>query len=141
MTPGDYPGAVAASARARTVWRWVPVALYVLLILIVSSIPRLTVPGFSGSDKIAHLGEYGILGLLARRAVNLPKTRGWIIAVAIGVIIGAGDEIYQRTVPGRSSSAFDWMADTIGAGSGAAVWSVLAAWTRPARKGSQGEHP
>jgi VanZ family protein len=113
------------------------------LILIVSSIPRLTVPGFNGSDKIAHFCEYALLGLLGRRAVSLPGIRGWFLALAIGAVIGACDEIYQRTVPGRVSSPFDWMADVVGSGSGAAAWSVLTAlWVAHViRKGAEGESP
>jgi VanZ family protein len=106
-----------------------------LLIYAISSIPHLTTPmRWSGSDKLAHLCEYGILGILLRRAILRAGARGWILAVLIGCAVGAVDEIYQKTVPGRQSSVFDWTADLIGTSIGAFLQPILrarwAAWSR-----------
>ena len=141
MSPGAIRGSLPSPSKGGLLRRWVPVAIYVVLILTVSSIPHLRTPGFEDSDKVAHFCEYGLLGLLARRAANRPGVRGWILALAIASAIGACDELYQRLVPGRFSSAFDWMADSLGAASGAAAWSVLSgAWAaRRARSVRQGE--
>ncbi len=118
--------------------RWGPVAAYILLILAVSSVPHLTTPGFNGSDKIAHLGEYSILGFLVSRALGARGAGRWIAAIAIAAVVGACDETYQLTVPGRFSSRFDWMADVAGGIAGAAAWIVLARVRarRAARAGS-----
>lgn len=141
MNPGVNRGSLPSSTPRGTLRRWAPVALYVALILTVSSIPRLRTPGFEGSDKVAHFCEYGLLGLLSRRAVKRPGILGWVLALAIGSAIGACDELYQRWVPGRVSSVFDWTADTLGAASGSAAWSVLfATWTaRRSRNRRKGE--
>ena len=100
---------------------WLPAALYVALILMVSSKPFLAPPiRFPYVDKVAHLAEYGVLGLLLARALraSAPGSRGlaraaW--AVAGGILVGAGDEWFQSFVPGRESSLLDVAADTLGA--------------------------
>lgn len=112
--------------------------LYVLLILSVSSIPNLRTPGFSESDKVAHFCEYFVLGLLCQRAVGWRGWRAWSVGVAIVAVVAFGDENYQRTVPGRMCSVYDWTADVIGGSAGALVWPFLMRrWTKfAARKGS-----
>jgi VanZ family protein len=95
------------------------------LILVVSSIPNLTTPGFSGSDKLAHFCEYAALGVLTRRAAGNGGWKGWVIAIAIALAIGAADELYQSRVPGRVSSRYDWFADGLGGIAGATAWMVL----------------
>ena len=101
--------------------RWWLVAAYVALIFTLSSIPGLSVPGqIAYRDKAAHLVEYGGLGWLAWRAVSAtwpaaPKLkRGVLTALAISAL-GVLDEKFQAHVPGRESSVYDWMADTLGA--------------------------
>ena len=101
--------------------RWWLVAAYVALIFTLSSIPGLSVPGsFTYRDKVAHVLEYGGLSWLAWRAAYAtwpaaPKlTRGLLTVLAIAAL-GAADEKFQAHVPGRESSVYDWMADTLGA--------------------------
>ena len=99
---------------------WLPVLLYVGLIFTVSSLPQIVAPvRLDDADKLAHLLEYGVLGYLLVRALR--GTRRWqaplaggLLALAIGLGIGAADEAYQSTVPGRESSVHDWMADATG---------------------------
>ena len=110
---------------ARGTWQgfafyWLPVIVYVILILTLSSIPRLGPPfHFPNSDKLVHVMEYSILGFLLTRALRtIPRlnpvaTAGWL-AVLCGSAVGAFDEVYQQGTPGRESSPFDWMADTLG---------------------------
>ncbi len=99
---------------------WLPVALYVGMILFVSSQPFLKPPlKFVNADKLFHALEYGGLGLLLARAVRGSMTaRAPLvaagIALAIGVVVGAGDEWYQSFVPGRESDVRDLLADTAG---------------------------
>jgi len=88
---------------------WLPVLLYVTVILTLSAQPYLQNPlKFHNSDKLCHLLEYGGLGILLARAL-----RG-TMRLRVGSLIGAGDEYFQSFVPGRDSSVFDWMADTLG---------------------------
>src|SRR5262249_58730173 len=110
---------------------WLPVLLYLTLILVLSAQPSLQPPlKFHNADKLCHLAEYGVLGLLLARAlraslrVRVPLAAA-AIAIVFGSLFGAGDEYFQSFVPGRDSSAYDWMADTAG---GAPAPVVLLPW-------------
>jgi VanZ family protein len=101
--------------------RWAAVAAYVALIFVLSSQPSLSLPGtFELRDKIAHVCEYGALGLLVWRAAAVtwptapPLKRAVLAAIAVAAV-GAADERYQATVPGRFSDLYDWIADATGA--------------------------
>jgi len=102
---------------------WLPVLVYVTLIFTLSAQPYLKPPiRFPVmSDKIYHLGEYGVFGLLLSRAVRaslrvpLPIAAA-MMTLALGVLIGAADETFQSFIPGRESSIYDLLADTIGVG-------------------------
>lgn len=99
---------------------WLPVLAYVSLIFVLSAQPGLHPPvKFQNSDKLAHMVEYGVLGWFLVRALRaaLPA-RSWVftsmLALGLGLVIGAGDEIFQSFVPGRDSTVFDWLADGTG---------------------------
>ena len=99
---------------------WLPVLVYLTVIFSVSAQPNLQTPmPFRNSDKLWHLLEYAGLGLLLGRALRA-GLRGRVALVvvaaslAIGSLIGAADETFQRNIPGRVSSALDWAADTVG---------------------------
>lgn len=112
-------GAGGGSTRVFTRY-WLPVVAYVSVIFVVSAQPGLHAPvTFQNGDKLAHLLEYGVLGLLFARALRgtLPA-RGWVftsmLSLALGLGIGAGDEYFQSFVRGRDSTVFDWLADGTG---------------------------
>ena len=99
---------------------WLPVLLYVTVIVALSAQANLKPPlHFPNSDKLFHLLEYGGLGILLARAlrgtlrVRMPLFAA-MMAIGIGSLIGAGDEYFQSFVPGRDSSVYDWMADSLG---------------------------
>lgn len=99
---------------------WLPPLLYIALIFRVSSIRQLTPPmPFYWFDKVLHGIEYLVLGFLLARAwrVTLPKQTPAAVglaALACGIVVGTADEFYQSFVPGRSSSPWDLLADTVG---------------------------
>ena len=99
---------------------WLPALAYVTLIITLSAQPHLKPPlDFRFADKLAHLVEYGVLGALLVRALRgTLRLRlafaAALLAIAIGALIGAGDEYFQGFVPGRESSVLDWMADVAG---------------------------
>jgi VanZ family protein len=103
------------------VGRWLPVAGFVALIFFLSAQPYLAIPGtFEYRDKVAHMLEYGILGLLVWRAARhtwpaqKPLNRAILVLLAVSAL-GACDEKFQASIPGRESSIYDWLADTTGA--------------------------
>jgi VanZ family protein len=99
---------------------WLPVLLYATAIFVVSSQPNLHGPlGFRYGDKVTHVAEYLVLGLLLVRAVRAHLRVGrplFAATMTIGfvVLVGAGDEYLQSFIPGRTSSVFDLVADTVG---------------------------
>jgi VanZ family protein len=100
-------------------WR-LPVILYALFILFLTSYPKLEIPnvGFSWDDKIFHFGAYGIFGLLLARATTHYSPKKWykgiFIATTIGVVFGIFDELHQSIIPGRYTEFADLMADIAG---------------------------
>ena len=82
------------------------------LIFALSSIPSLGT-GLGTWDlvlrKLAHAGEYAVLGFLLVRAVGreLP-------AVVLGVAYAASDELHQHFVPGRHAAVYDVAIDAAG---------------------------
>lgn len=115
---------------------WLPVALYLVLIFALSSIPGFKMPGYIVfKDKIVHAVEYAGLGWLVHRAVRgtwpgagtYPRVVGSLVGIAL---FGVADEIYQAGTPGRDSSIFDWMADVLGASLGLFLGLLRERWRR-----------
>lgn len=114
------------------VWRWAAVAAYMALIFTVSSLPiRLgeTAQKFHG-DWLAHIVEYGVLGVLLCRAFtpDAPRTGGTVLilrVMAIGILYGLTDEFHQRFVPMRDSNLLDLVADAAGLALGTWIWFKL----------------
>jgi VanZ family protein len=76
--------------------------------------------------------EFAGLGLFLSVAFrgSLPKRKRrqtMLLVVAIGLLIGVSDELYQSTVPGRIVDFFDWVADALGIVVGSVVARVSAA--------------
>ena len=105
---------------------WLPVLLYVALMFAASSVPGRDIPTlFPGSDKLEHVAEYSLFGLLLGRAfrftVGGERGKLWSLStVLLGGFVGGMDELYQRFTPGRSSDIRDWVVDV-----GAVTLAVL----------------
>jgi VanZ family protein len=99
---------------------WLPVLVYLTAIFAVSAQPHLGPPiRFTLSDKVAHLLEYLILGLLLVRALRAHLRVGRplfaaMIALGFVVLTGMADEYLQSFIPGRNCDVFDLMADVAG---------------------------
>jgi VanZ family protein len=106
--------------------------VYVALIFALSSIANLAPPvTWRNADKLAHLCEYTLLGLLLARAwwgtrVFPAYVACALLAIITGLATGLADELYQAGVPGRVSSAADFLADGIGVTAGAIVYAFRA---------------
>jgi VanZ family protein len=92
--------------------RWAPVVAWAALIFVLSSIPDLGT-GLGGWDlvlrKIAHAGEFALLGFLLVRAVG-----GQWVPLALGIAYAISDEAHQHFVPGRLGSPLDVAIDAVG---------------------------
>lgn len=70
-------------------------------------------------DKVLHMGLYFGFGVLLhlsfRNSQNVFLRRyAAIFAILVGISYGITDELHQSFVPGRSSSKWDLLADSIG---------------------------
>jgi len=123
------------------IW-WVAVGLYAALILFVGSRPRLRSPvTFPLWDKVAHFGEYGLLGLLGHTALTIRGQReGWrpALVLAAGLAWGGLDEWIQAHTPGRESTFSDWLADAAGVLVGIGVSAYLASRRAARSQGGNG---
>lgn len=114
----------------RSIIFWAPVAAWCALIYGFSSVPDLK----SGSDydyplrKLAHMGEYGILWFLTRRALDGTFLQGRsrmgpVVAFLFAVLYAMSDEWHQSQVPGRAGLWSDVLIDASGA---ALSWAAAA---------------
>jgi VanZ family protein len=91
---------------------WLPVVIWAALIFTISSVPSLG-SGLGVWDtvlrKIAHVGEYAVLGALLYRAVRREPA-----AILLGSLYAVTDEVHQSFVTGRHGSPVDWLIDTVG---------------------------
>jgi VanZ family protein len=96
------------------------VAAWAAVIFALSSVPSLGT-GLGTWDlvlrKLAHMGEYAILGALLVRAVGRP----WP-AVALGALYAVSDEVHQSFVRGRHGAWYDVLVDTVGVTLGVLAW-------------------
>ena len=63
--------------------------------------------------KLAHFGEYFILGVLMSSALNT-HSKNIFIGIALCFIYAITDEIHQLFIPGRSGQILDVCIDTLG---------------------------
>ncbi len=118
--------------------RWGPVVVWAAVIFVLSSIPGRSFPdiaGVVGVDKLAHMGVFGVLGFLVARAVGGGGARAFLVAAIVASAYGAVDELHQQLTPGRDSSVWDFVADTLGGAVGAAANLYLA------RRRAHVDHP
>lgn len=113
----------------KTIKRWAPLVLWIVIIFGLSSVPDISGKGISfpaGTDKVVHFLEYAVLALLLYRGAAYGKTKPGISRGVISLFVAAGialmDEYYQSFIPGRDASFLDLMADLLGIITGNAVY-------------------
>lgn len=86
--------------------------LYLIAILAASSIPGHSMPKIIilSPDKLLHLAEYFVLGVLAYLSF---KRFSWPLFIGL-ILFACFDEIWQSFIPGRRPSVFDVAADILG---------------------------
>jgi len=92
---------------------------WAILLFALSSIPDLAFPVkvFSWDDKIHHAAAYTPLGFLLLHAIvakGVCRRKDLWLAIVIGVLYGALDEIHQHFVPRRFMDWTDAAADALG---------------------------
>ena len=110
-----------------------------LAMLLVTSLPGDMVPplpdlGFR-LDRLVHFGMYAVQGVLIARAMGRRPPALLVAALLALSAVGALDEVHQLWIPGRDAEVGDWLADTLGAGTGLAFGTLamrtrLATWLR-----------
>ena len=93
-----------------------PAIAYAALILFLSSRPGSQIPsiGIAYGDKVLHVAEYFLYGLLLLYPTRDLGWRGRVLSLAVGLAYAAFDEAFQTGVPGRAGDVFDWAADAVG---------------------------
>src|SRR3989339_64059 len=100
---------------------WLPVYLYALAIFLSSHQSRMVIPiKIIGIDKTLHFIVYGILAGLIYRACRKSQgsyifQKAYFISLICSILYGFSDEFHQFYIPGRQASAWDFMADALGA--------------------------
>jgi VanZ family protein len=127
MANGAVTGFIARhDTRIRSLCR-IGFAISILVVLVLSLLPDDDLPKVELSDKIGHFiayGEIAAIGLLAYATAP-------VLVVAGVVALGAGIEIAQLYVPGRSSDIVDFMVNCLGVLAGIALARGLSAlWPR-----------
>ena len=95
---------------------------YILFISMLSHIPSDGLPessnSFSNQDKIFHLVEFFILGILIQLSFLerrfRPKNEIIFLTIIFGFSIACIDELHQSFVPGRQCSVIDLYFDFFG---------------------------
>jgi VanZ family protein len=67
-------------------------------------------------DKAAHFLLYGLLGWLTARGWVALRRPAWYWPLFFALLVGAVDELHQRTVPGRSADLLDYITDVAAVG-------------------------
>ncbi len=114
----------------------IALAAYWLALFAGTHIPRVpTALQMPGADKWQHTAAYAGLAflLVALRSLRRPLT--WWVALGVAgvaILYGALDELTQIPV-GRDAEFFDWVADSLGAAIGIALFAAGRRWFRRAR--------
>ncbi len=89
---------------------------YMILILGLSSLPGQSLPKtwLLTWDKLIHVIEYFIFGILAMKSMNTVSSKMLLVVIPFGMAFGIADEYLQSFISGRFSSGWDVLADTIG---------------------------
>lgn len=107
--------------------RWIPSALIMGIVFVLSSIPSQEMPSFGFWDTLVKKGShtlgYGILALSYWYALKWDRKRLWL-AFLLVVLYALSDEFHQAFVPGRHPS----LVDALGFDTGGALLALAITW-------------
>jgi VanZ family protein len=85
-----------------------------------------TLPELSTDEAyVGHLAVYAALGFCAQTAALTRRWRAFVAVVVAAGLFGVCIEAYQSTIDGREASAYDALANLVGATIGAAFAYTL----------------
>ena len=118
------------ATRAHWLRTWGPAMGYMVLIWVLSSIPKQLDITRVLWDKGVHFLEYAVLAVLLAHALRGTWWNARVLLVFFGAAFattlwGAIDEIHQGFVPNRVPDVGDLIADSIGALFGAALYLLV----------------
>ena len=100
---------------------WLLLIVYMFVIFYFSSLPRIEIieksPDFFIRDKLLHILEYSILGVLSYNAFRhheLLNKKPFVYAIMFATIYGVTDELHQIFIPNRIFSLYDILANFFG---------------------------
>ena len=112
----------------KRLWRWGPVAVWLIVIFMGSSIGTLPSIDRGLLDSLmhwlGHLSEYAILGLVLLRALKNGQAVGWrdiVLTLIVAAGYGLSDEWHQTFVKGRNGELWTVGLDVAGALIGVAI--------------------
>ena len=109
---------------------WSVAILWMAIIFVLSSQPG-TESGSGrlrfGTDKVAHVVVFGILGLLVANALTTGglRTRRFWWTFVLCSLYAVTDEIHQAFIPGRGPAVLDIFIDMVGTTAGYACFLLL----------------
>jgi VanZ family protein len=108
---------------------WGPLLLWVALMAVISSIPRLhPVPSLVGWDSVFHLVQFSGFAALLYRALDLRSAsagRARTLVLIASATMVAVYEGHKLLVPGRHTSASDVVTDLFGAVAGLGLAQII----------------
>ncbi|MDD5644065.1 MAG: VanZ family protein [bacterium] len=110
---------------------WLPVLVWAVVILLVSSIPSCRLPKVKlfFLDKIVHFSEYLVFSALMARAFagtsKMDGKRYFLISLFILSVFAFLDEFHQIFLPSRSFDLWDLFFDILGGLAGLAAYMKL----------------
>lgn len=116
---------------------YVPLVLYWIVLLTLTTLPSQRLPSVNVSDKIEHLLAFTVLAIMLcftysfQRKYEMLRQKPFLFTFLTVVFYGALDELHQA-IPalGRSCDIFDLMADTTGAVIGIGIVYLIKTFSR-----------
>ncbi|MBI2855610.1 MAG: VanZ family protein [Chloroflexi bacterium] len=116
-------------------WLLLRLALLAWMALILFLSSRSSLPGDSPpvawmgqyQDEVGHLGEYGVLGMLAYLSLlpSLGRRGACVLSLVLGVAFSLGDEAFQSMIPNRTPQVTDLLLDAVGVTGGLVLLAVV----------------
>lgn len=110
---------------------YIPLVIYWLTLVLLTSLPAKALPTVKLSDKVEHFLAFFGLGLLLNLALyfeeKYPLLNKYpaLFTFIAGAIYAAFDELHQMFIPGRVCDIIDWTADIIGLLIGIVIINIL----------------